>query len=152
MKEPNLPGSPVTLRPHHAICALFFEGKGYSQPFIENMTAFLDEPGRLLLITDACDSLCQACPNTSRGRCADEGKVSLFDQRALTLSGGRFGIGETVAFNEICQIVYEDILQQGLLAEVCGACEWAALCQGKSRRGDFNRGLLQLEHPGSRTV
>lgn len=142
MEETKLPISPATLRPHHALCALFFEGKGYSQAFIENMTAFLADPSQMLQITAGCDTLCQACPNKQNGQCSDEAKVSLFDQRSVNLTGDLFQYEQPVSLNSLCQSVYEEILQRGLLAEVCGECEWAALCQGKWQRGDYNRSLL----------
>ena len=30
--------TPYYLRPHHGLCIAFFEGKGYNQKFVENMT------------------------------------------------------------------------------------------------------------------
>ena len=47
MNETKLTTSALTMRPHHALCALFFEGKGYSPAFIENMTALLANPNQI---------------------------------------------------------------------------------------------------------
>ena len=33
--------SSCELRPHHALCVGFFRGKGYSEGFVENMSAFI---------------------------------------------------------------------------------------------------------------
>ena len=49
---------------------------------------------------------------------------------------------KTLPLKQFCQAVYDRILQQNLLAEVCGSCEWAKLCQEKWADGDFNRLLL----------
>jgi hypothetical protein len=88
--EENTPSSPLaTLRPHHALCALFFEGKGYSQTFVDNMTTFLADSSQMLQITAGCDTLCMACPNNFNGLCSDAAKVSLFDQRTVNLTGAR---------------------------------------------------------------
>lgn len=143
MDVTKLPTLPATLRPHHALCLLFFEGKGYNQNFIERMTAFMADPSRLVQITGGCDILCHACPHNLAGVCDDEVKVTLFDQRVLNLSGEVFQANQPQALITLCQSVYETILQQRLLVEVCGECEWAALCQGKWQRGDFNRYLLE---------
>ena len=141
--EENTPSSPLaTLRPHHALCALFFEDKGYSRAFIENMTAFLVDPNQMLQITSGCDALCQACPNNFNGLCSDAAKVSLFDQRTVNLTGARLQTEQAMPLYEFCQVVYDYILQQGLLAEVCGECEWAKLCQGKWQKRDLNRSML----------
>ena len=146
MEETNLP-IPATLRPHHALCALFFEGRGYSEAFIENMTAFVADPGQLLQITSGCDALCQACPNNLNDQCVDEAKVSLFDQRTLNHCGEAFQVDQPKSLSELCQNVCEAILQQGLLAEVCGECEWARLCQEKWQQGQANLSLLPSKPP-----
>lgn len=130
------------LRPHHALCVLFFEGKGYSQAFIENMAESLAKPSQLVQITDGCDTLCQACPHNHDGLCRDEAKVSLFDQRILSMVGEFPQAHQPIPLNELCQSICDSILKRELLAEVCGECEWAALCQDKWQRGDFNRQLL----------
>jgi hypothetical protein len=149
MTEINVTTTPATLRPHHALCVLFFEGKGYSQAFIENMTAFLADPNRKCQITAGCDILCRACPNNSDGYCRDEVKVSLFDQRTLSHTSAIFQANQPIPLYELCQSAFDAILQQGLLVEVCGECEWAALCQEKWQRGDFNRQMLQYNPTGN---
>lgn len=148
MDETKLPTT-ATLRPHHALCALFFEGKGYSQAFVENMTALLADPSRLFYITNACDTLCTACPHNQIGYCDNESKVLLFDERTLNLTGVLLRSDQPIPLNELCQGVYDVILQSELLTEICGECEWAALCQDKWRRGDINRQLLQSDLTGS---
>ena len=145
MEEAKLPAETATLRPHHALCALFFEGKGYSLAFVENMTAFLAEPNQMLRITMGCDILCQECPHNLDGICDDEEKVERFDQRTVTLCADAYKTDQPQSLSNLCLSVYENILQQGHLAEVCGECEWARLCQEKWQRGDINRWLLQLD-------
>jgi hypothetical protein len=139
-----------TLRPHHALCVLFFEGKGYSQAFIENMTTFMADPNRMLYLTMECDTLCQACPHNQNGFCEDEAKVTLFDQRALSQTGSLIDSDQPILLSSLCQGVYDAILQEDLLAKVCGECEWAELCQEKWQHGEFNRQLLQSDLTGSR--
>ena len=143
MEDKQVANPTNSLRPHHALCALFFEGKGYSQPFIENMTAFLAEPNQKLRISMGCDILCQECPHNQDGICDDEEKVARFDHQTVILCGDTFQTDQPQSLSNLCPSVYEDILQKGRLAEVCGECEWAALCQGKWQRGDYNRSLLQ---------
>lgn len=143
MEETNLQPPSLTLRPHHALCLLFFEGKGYSQAFVENMWAVVGDPNQVVQITSGCDTLCQACPHNQYGVCDDEAKVTAFDQRVLAHIGSLKDAEEPIALTDLCQKVHDAILQRGLLAEVCGECEWAALCQGKWQRGDFNRFLLE---------
>ena len=141
--EENTPSSPLAnLRPHHALCALFFEGKGYSQTFVDNMTTFLADSSQMLQITSGCDTLCMACPNNHYGQCNHDAKVALFDQRTLSYTGAIFQANQPIPLYELCQSVFDNILQQGFLAEVCGECEWAKLCQGKWQKRDLNRSML----------
>ena len=145
MNETKLTTSALTMRPHHALCVLFFEGKGYSPAFIENMTAILAEPSQMVHITMGCDSLCRDCPHNQDGICDDEVKVAQFDQQVLDLSGEIFQDEQAKFLSEFCQSVYDTILRQGRLAEVCGECEWAPLCQDKWQRGTCNQFLLKSE-------
>lgn len=145
MEEAKLPAEIATLRPHHALCALFFEGKGYSLAFVENMTAFLAEPKQMLRITMGSDILCQECPHNLDGICDDEEKVERFDQRTVALCADAFKTDQPQSLSNLCLSVYENILQQGRLAEVCGECEWAPLCQDKWQRGTCNQFLLKSE-------
>ena len=145
MDETELTTTPLTMRPHHALCVLFFEGKGYSPAFIENMTAILAEPSQMVHITMGCDSLCRDCPHNQDGICDDEVKVAQFDQQVLDLSGEIFQDEQAKFLSEFCQSVYDTILRQGRLAEVCGECEWAPLCQDKWQRGTCNQFLLKSE-------
>ena len=145
MEETKLPIPLTTLRPHHTLCALFFEGKGYSQGFVENMWAVVGDPGQNVRITSGCDVLCQACPHNENGLCDDEAKVSGFDQHVLSQISSLIEIAEPIPLSSLCQVVYDAILREGLLEKVCGECEWAALCQDKWQRGDFNRLLRQTD-------
>ena len=150
MEDSKPTNPPATLRPHHALCVLFFEGNGYNQAFIENMTAFVSDPTTMLQLTTGCDTLCQACPHNFNDQCEDEAKVSLFDQRTVKLTGAALEVDQPIRLHKLCQTVYDAILQQRLLAEVCGECEWAALCQDKWQRDDFNHQLLQSDPTTSR--
>ena len=149
MEDNTLPPPLVTLRPHHALCVLFFEGKGYSPAFIENMTAILAEPSQMVHITMGCDSLCRDCPHNQDGICDDEVKVAQFDQQVLDLSGEIFQDEQAKFLSEFCQSVYDTILRQGRLAEVCGECEWAPLCQDKWLRGTCKQFLIKSEQADS---
>ena len=112
------------------------------------MTAILAEPSQMVHITMGCDSLCRDCPHNQDGICDDEVKVAQFDQQVLDLSGEIFQDEQAKFLSEFCQSVYDTILRQGRLAEVCGECEWAPLCQGKWQRGEFNQFLLQPDLAG----
>ena len=61
----------IRLRPHHGMCLAYFEGKGYSDDFTENMQHMLEllEKGAEVEMTVSGDEICKACPNLKSGVC-----------------------------------------------------------------------------------
>ena len=68
---------PLKLRAHHGMCLAFFEGKGYSSAFTENMGKVLEEmeADTLLELCREKDIICRACPNLEEGVCITGEKV-----------------------------------------------------------------------------
>ena len=110
----------------------FFEGKGYSQQFVENMYQRLDElsrPDTQVRLTGGCDDLCAACPNAVSGVCTDSEKVSRYDRKVLaacSLTGG-----ELIPADSIMQYVSHITSDRGRLSAICGDCRWFGICGGK---------------------
>ena len=124
----------MRIRPHHALCAQFFVGKGYSEAFVAHMyqvLAELDREGALVTLTDACDDICTACPNRRDGRCETEEKVAAIDGRALRAMGLK--VGDTLPWRELRAAAQRRIILPGALGEVCADCEWISLCLGLLR-------------------
>ncbi len=121
----------VKIRPHHALCAQFFVGKGYSEAFVQHMTRVLTDlkrEGAFVILTDACDELCAGCPNRRDAVCETDTKVRAIDRRTIEAMGLTFG--DTVAWHELCAIAKQKIIMPGKLREVCRDCEWIELCDG----------------------
>lgn len=119
------------LRTHHALCAQFFEGKGYSEEFVRHMGRVLAEFGRddpEITLTDGCDVICSRCPNNEGGVCSD-GKVRGIDRRAAEAMG--VSPGSTYAWSELLRIAADRVIKPGRLREVCGDCEWIGICTRK---------------------
>lgn len=75
----------IRFRPHHFLCLLSFQGKGYSPSFIQNFDTIKKQleaaPNQSIEIVTGLDSICQACPErTTKGACKKEKKVSSLDQ------------------------------------------------------------------------
>ena len=79
------------MRPHHAFCILNYRQSGYSEEFVENMTAIVENlrADTKIEIVSTSDAVCKACPNRTEPtpgddvccRCAD--KVRRYDAEAL---------------------------------------------------------------------
>ena len=90
--------APLKFRPHHFLCALGFEGKGYSSGFIANMSGIVDGQLRgpqgdetvIEVVRDA-DAICAPCPQRIGAGCAKQDRITALDDAhadALRLTGG----------------------------------------------------------------
>src|SRR5690606_1758909 len=77
----------IRYRPHHFLCSLGFEGKGYSPAFTANMDAIV--MGRLraeggdattIEVTGATDDICAPCPKRRGRLCTNEAKIRVLDR------------------------------------------------------------------------
>ena len=115
------------IRAHHGVCLYFFQGKGYSGEFVENMShmkAVLEENPKVRLLNSA-DDICAACPNKLTETCAE--KASRYDREVLRRCG--LSVGERLPYREFSRKVIETILRPGVRAEICGDCQWSSLCR-----------------------
>ena len=124
----------VALRPHHGPCAQFFEGKGYSEGFVKNMTAVMQDlggdPSRPVRLWCEADVICAHCPYNCKGTCESGQKVRAYDTAVLRLCALREG--DLLSWGEYCARVTERIILPGRLRQVCGGCEWLAIYEGKA--------------------
>ena len=115
------------IRAHHGMCLSFFQGKGYSGDFVENMSrmkAILEKNPEISLM-DSPDDICAACPNRLTENCAE--KASRYDREVLRRCG--LSVGERLPYREFSRKVIETILRPGVRAEICGDCQWSSLCR-----------------------
>jgi uncharacterized protein len=77
----------VRFRPHHFLCSLGYEGKGYSDGFTENMTGIV--MGRLraeggdatpIRVVGAADDICAPCPKRRGTLCTTQDKIKTLDR------------------------------------------------------------------------
>ena len=136
---------PIQFRPHHFLCALGFEGKGYSEEFTESMAALVEgelrAPGGeqvLIEVVEGADAICGPCPSRRGRGCANDEKIARLDAahaRALGLrTGDRLSWGEALA--RICA------LPESALQEICAPCQWLQLgmCEAALKRLHARRG------------
>ena len=79
----------IRLRPHHGMCLAYFEGKGYSDGFTENMQHMLEllEKGADVEMAVFGDEICKACPNLKHGVCLSADLVEHYDRKVLEYCG-----------------------------------------------------------------
>ena len=116
------------IRAHHGMCFSFFQGKGYSGEFTENMwemkRKLAKNPDVILL--DSTDDVCAHSPNNQEGVCISAGKADAYDRQVLARCG--LAAGCQIRWEEFARLVEERILSTGSRQEICGDCQWTELC------------------------
>lgn len=116
------------------MCFSFFQGKGYSGAFTENMQAMkekLEQDPEVILLCGT-DDVCACCPNNLNGKCTENGtgqpsgKAEYYDRQVLTRCGLKEGT--RIHWKEFTASVDAHILSPGKREEICGECEWSRLC------------------------
>lgn len=132
----------LEFRPHHFLCTLGFQGKGYSDAFVENFSrivASLDDE-TLIRVTPQTDSICGPCPNRVDTTCSSEAKIGKLDQAhadALELKAG-----DVLSWKQAKERVASRLsLEKFHLA--CALCSWKELgvCEEALRK---LKGLIAL--------
>ncbi|QPH53747.1 DUF1284 domain-containing protein [Pontivivens ytuae] len=134
---PDGPAAPVRFRPHHFLCALGFEGKGYSGRFVANMAGIVeglrDAPDTAIEVVAESDDICTPCPKRRETACLNEMRIAALDRRharALALEPG-----EVLSWEE-AQARMRARVSPGDLAVLCVGCSWLAqgMCEGALAR------------------
>ncbi len=124
--------SSIEIRPHHVLCIGFYEGKGYSTEFTENMTAVvnaLEAENAEVTLTVGADAVCAKCPQNSGGVCLSHEKSGRYDEAVLRICGLEAGCTEKwYTFREL---ICRKIVSANRLEEVCGDCCWYHICSEK---------------------
>ena len=123
----------IRLRPHHALCLRHFVGKGYSEEFVNNMSALyarLNSGERQMVqIILHRDSLCIACPHDVDYACESEEKVRQLD--AAVAEACNLRSGQWLSWQELCELIDTRVMPNGAMPDVCRICEWYDLCDGQ---------------------
>ena len=117
-----------SIRPHHLLCLQFFEGKGYSDDFVKNMTDIHEKLLRenpKINIVEGVDDICKNCPNNDGGKCA---KDSVLGNDRRTYEAIKDDVEQGHTWSELTEIVYKNIIHKGMLKQVCETCRWSDIC------------------------
>jgi len=114
------------LRPHHLLCLLFYEGKGYDEAFVKNMDliiAHLQQHQTVqILLTDGADSICSCCPNQMKNeQCSSNQKVKRLDKEVIHTFALK--TGEYYNYHHITNVIHQ-ALNEDNFKKICSECEW----------------------------
>lgn len=125
----------IYFRPHHFLCALCFQGRGYSPAFVANFQTIMNVLTSChgdqtpIHIINHTDSICAPCPNRRDKNCTTQEKITALDHahaHALEIKPDT-----TVTWGEAKQLIAEKISLEKF-HEICATCSWKELgiCEG----------------------
>lgn len=118
----------LSFRPHNFMCALGFQGMGYSPAFVENFTSIVDalhhNEGLPIQIIGEFDSICAACPNNRGLACKDEEKIRSLDERHSKVLG--LLKGTSITWNEAKKLMKKNMTLEAF-HKACEGCSWKSL-------------------------
>ncbi|MBS1962746.1 MAG: DUF1284 domain-containing protein [Bdellovibrionales bacterium] len=138
--------SDIRFRPHHFLCTIGFEGKGYSEAFVENYARLARElreskggDALEIEVTARTDSICEPCPNRRGNLCETEAKIRSLDDAHAAALGIR--PGDRLSWGEAKAKIRERITVE-TMRTICAPCAWlkAGMCE---------RALTKLKSEGS---
>ena len=129
----------INFRPHHFLCTLCFQGKGYSPHFIANYEMIVKQlhgsggDNTLIKVTRETDSICAACPHSQGSKCnTEETIIPLDGAHAETL-----GIkeGDVVSWGTAKNLI-SDKISLTKFKSICSTCSWQSLgiCESTLRK------------------
>ena len=142
---------PLRIRAHHGLCFLFFKGLGYNAAFVDNMQAVWQvlQENPMVTLTTQCDCVCVACPNCGQGGCVGFREVQTLDQRVLALCG--LTAETPIYWDDLRNRVLEAIVFAGKRQEICGACQWSAICAAQEQAFTQEEGADTTRFPNEST-
>jgi hypothetical protein len=137
--------SSIHFRPHHFFCTLAFQGKGYSQTFVDNYQTIKNTltDDTVIQVINNTDSICSACPHRKDQLCSQETKIQALDNahaRALNLK-----TGDSVLWGEAKARLKKLSLQDH--QQICQGCSWLPLALCAQALINLSRMLLVTSRP-----
>lgn len=116
----------ISFRPHHFLCTLCFQGRGYSPAFISNFQFIVDQlhspdgDKTQIQVVNYTDSICQPCPNRIDTTCITEEKINRLDHAhsaALNITAN-----DKLTWDEAKKRISTLTIDQ--FHQICATCEW----------------------------
>lgn len=125
----------MLLRGHHFLCILTYKGKGYSQAFVENMTAQVAaiRTGRPVMLVTGPDAICggltEGCRADVQHDC-DAPETLRLDALALEAVSDALGrdLAKALPLSAKDIAILREKYASGTIRAACKDCSWKAFC------------------------
>ena len=120
----------LILRGHHLLCLKGFQGYGYDEDFVRNMTEInrirkLDDT--IISVTDEADDICRACPNLKNNLCNDETqneRIVSMDNEVLS----KLKHSNEYSAHDLFKIINDAFNSKENVSNICSKCMWHKEC------------------------
>jgi hypothetical protein len=127
-------GDGIRLRAHHLLCMQGFQGYGYSDGFVQNMTVIVKRvetnPDVRVELVEGCDDICMCCPHAGGTDCVkdDESDERVRERDCRVLEKLGLVPGHTGRGGKLLSLVNAVIGTRAEADGICGACSWMDKC------------------------
>jgi len=122
----------LKIRAHHLLCIQGFQGYGYSEDFVKNMSEIIksmDSNSEVEIITE-CDIICSCCPHNVEGVCQkgpdSAQEVRNMDTRILEKLHIKDGMIGRV--KDVLSLINTELRNVSDIQDICGGCAWKERC------------------------
>ena len=120
----------LVLRGHHLLCLKGFQGFGYNEDFVENMTkvnSLRKLDSTTVTLTNHADDLCTHCPNLKDNLCKDNAHneiIRKMDDEVLKKIDSQKEYNSVELFEKIDEI----FKTEESVSKICFNCMWHEKC------------------------
>lgn len=120
----------IKLRGHHLLCLQGFQGYGYSEDFVSNMTRINElrkSDECIISLTNEPDDICFSCPNLKNNLCENEIQNSIIvkmDNEVLSKLNSNKEHNSIDLFDEVAS-KFNSLKS---VENVCNGCKWTDEC------------------------
>lgn len=120
----------IRFRPHHFMCSLGYEGKGYSYDFVQNYNQIIEKlrspngDQTLIQVTEFTDDVCSPCPRREKKLCQRQKFIESLDKKHKEALGLAFD--QVLSWKDAKTRIKKNISVERF-HELCKGCEWKDL-------------------------
>ena len=120
----------IKLRGHHLLCLLGFQGYGYSEDFVSNMTHINEKRKSkdcIITLINEADDICSSCPNLKDNFCENEKQNEIIvkmDDEILSHFNSKKEYNSVELFKEV-SLKFNTLKS---VENVCNNCKWENEC------------------------